>query len=124
MPTLTPTTITTVTPTGPRWGLRFGRSRTLGAIGLGLLALATAAYGQDAPVRVRGTIESAEGGVYVVKSRDGSELKLKLVADGKVSAVVPAKLADIKQGLYIGVAALPQADGSQKALEVHIFPEP
>jgi hypothetical protein len=72
---------------------------------------------------VRGTIERIDGGVYVVKSRDGAELKLKLVADGKVSAIVPAKLADIKQGQYIGVAAMPQADGSQKALEVHIFPE-
>ena len=95
----------------------------LGAIALSMVVLGTASYAQDAPMRVRGTIESAENGVYVVKSRDGAELKLKLVADGKVSAVVPAKLADIKQGSYIGVAALPQADGSQKALEVHIFPE-
>jgi hypothetical protein len=37
--------------------------------------------------------------------------------------VVKASLADIKQGLFVGVTAMPQADGSQAALEVHIFPE-
>jgi hypothetical protein len=40
-----------------------------------------------------------------------------------VVALVQATAADIKQGSYIGVSGMPQADGSQKALEVHIFPE-
>jgi hypothetical protein len=40
-----------------------------------------------------------------------------------VVALSKASLADIKQGSYVGVAGMPQADGSQKALEVHIFPE-
>jgi hypothetical protein len=85
--------------------------------------LASAAWAQDAPVRVRGTIERVDGPVYVVKSRDGAELKLTLAPNGGVSAIVPAKLADITPGKYIGVAAMPLADGSQKALEVSIFPE-
>jgi hypothetical protein len=72
-------------------------------------------------VRVRGTIERVEDGVYIVKSRDGAELKLKLAAGGGVVAVVPAKLADIKQGKYIGVTGMPMADGSQKAIGIHIF---
>ncbi len=101
-----------------------GLRRALGPIALGAALLASAAWAQDAMVRVRGTIEKVEDGVYYVKSREGADLKLKLAAGGGVSAIVPAKLADIKQGLYIGVAALPMADGSQKALEVHIFPEP
>jgi hypothetical protein len=92
-------------------------------IGAALALAAPLVWAQDAPVRVRGTIERVADGTYFVKSRDGSELKLKLAANGGVSALVPAKLADIKQGLYIGVAALPQADGSQKALEISIFPE-
>jgi hypothetical protein len=91
---------------------------------LGAAALASGVWAQDAPVRVRGTIERVDGGIYIVKSRDGAELKLKLAAGGGISAIVPAALADIKPGKYIGVAALPMADGSQKALEVHIFPEP
>jgi hypothetical protein len=97
--------------------------RALGLIALSLALAAPIAWAQDAPVRVRGTIERVDGGTYVVKARDGSELKLKLAAGGGVSAIVEASLAEIKEGQYIGVAALPMADGSQKALEVHIFPE-
>jgi hypothetical protein len=102
-------------------------SRLSGAVSRGLVplalggALVTAAWAQDAMVRVRGTIEKVEGGVYFIKSREGAELKLKLAAGGGVSAIVPAKLADIKQGKYIGVTGMPMADGSQKALGIHIF---
>src|SRR5215467_8223693 len=39
------------------------------------------------------------------------------------TAGLRASLADIKPGMFIGSAAMPQADGSQKSLEVHIFPE-
>ena len=74
-------------------------------------------------MRVRGTIERAEGDTYFVKSRDGAELRLKLAPKASVVALTQASLADIKQGSYVGVAAMPLADGSQKALEVHIFPE-
>jgi hypothetical protein len=72
---------------------------------------------------VRGTIERVDGDVYVVKARGGTELKVKLADNATVVALTKASLADIKQGSYVGVAGLPQADGSQKALEVHIFPE-
>ena len=74
-------------------------------------------------MRVRGTIERVEGDTYIVKARDGAELKVKLAENATVVALVKASLADIKQGSYVGVAGMPQADGSQKALEVHIFPE-
>lgn len=74
-------------------------------------------------VRVRGVIDRVDGETYVVKARDGAELKLKLAPNAAVVALVKASLADIKQGSYIGVAGMPQSDGSQKALEVHIFPE-
>src|SRR5262245_39833454 len=90
-------------------------------LGLGIaMSLASA---QDAPVRIRGTIERVDGDTYLVKARDGAELKLKLAPNAAVVALIAATPADIKQGSYIGVAGMPQADGSQKALEVHIFPE-
>jgi hypothetical protein len=41
-----------------------------------------------------------------------------------VSGVVTTQLSEIKPGSYIGVSAMPQPDGSQRALHVHIFPEP
>ena len=94
----------------------------LALVGL-MFALATPmAYAQDKPVRVRGTIERVEGGVYVVKAKSG-ELKITLADNASVSAVVKASLGDVKPGSYVGIASLPQADGTQKALELLIFPE-
>ena len=89
----------------------------------GVLGPDSSATAQDV-VRVRGTIERIEGDVYVVKARDGgSTLRLTLVADAGVAASVKSAFSDIKPGTYIGVAGLPQADGTQRALEVHIFHE-
>jgi hypothetical protein len=96
--------------------------RTLGLAALVLAALGCAANAQDT-VRVRGTIERVEGPVYVVKARDGAELKITLMDNGIVVAILKASLADIKPGLFVGSTGMPQPDGSQKAIEVHIFPE-
>jgi hypothetical protein len=74
-------------------------------------------------MRVRGTIEQIEGSMMTVKSREGETLKVKLADDGNVVALVKASLADIKPNSYVGSTAMPQADGSWKAVEVHIFPE-
>jgi hypothetical protein len=93
----------------------------LGVAGLGVLVAGTA-IAQDV-VRVRGTIERVERSVYIVKARDGTTLKLTLDPNAGVAASVKSALSDIKAGSYIGVAALPLPDGSQRALEVHIFHE-
>jgi hypothetical protein len=74
-------------------------------------------------VRVRGTIEKVDGNTLTLKSTDGAEVKLTLTENALIVAVVKATLADIKEGTFLGSAAMPQPDGSQKALEVHIFPE-
>jgi hypothetical protein len=97
--------------------------RVVGMIGLLFALAAPPADAQEPPVRVRGTIDRVEGDIYVVKARGGGELKVKLAEKATVVALIKASLADIKQGDYVGVAGMPQADGSQKALEVHIFPE-
>jgi hypothetical protein len=81
----------------------------------------TAAAAQS--VRIRGTIESVDGSVLTFKSTEGAELKLTLAENAMIIAVAKASMADIKDGTYLGSAAMPQSDGSQKALEVHIFPE-
>src|SRR5215813_7752918 len=90
--------------------------------GVVLGSLSATAVAQDA-VRVRGTIERMEGPTYVVKARDGAELKVGLADNPQIAGVVKASLSDIKQGSFVGVTAMPRADGSQNALEVHIFPE-
>jgi hypothetical protein len=97
-------------------------NRALGLAALVIAAFVSAAGAQDT-MRVRGTIERVEGPVYVVKAREGAELKLTLMDNGVLVAIVKASLADIKPGLFVGSTGMPQPDGSQKAIEVHIFPE-
>jgi len=90
------------------------------AAGLGLITASTA-WAQPSPGRVRGQIEKADGGMLSVKTRDGGMLNVKLADDARVSALVKASLSDIKQDTFIGIAGMPQADGSIKAFSVHIF---
>jgi hypothetical protein len=85
---------------------------------------ATCASAQQPPtVRVRGTIEAVDGQTLTIKTREGNEVKAKLADKARVAAVVKASYADIRQGGFIGVTGMPQADGSQKCREIHIFPE-
>ena len=85
--------------------------------------LAVTAQAQDKPLRVRGTVEQVDGAVLTVKSRTGDMLKVKMADDAKVVALVKASLADIKPGSYVGSTAMPEENGTWKAVEVHIFPE-
>ena len=86
--------------------------------------LAQPAQAQQPPtVRIRGTIESVDGPVLMIKSREGTDLKVKMTDDLKVIGIAKTSLSDIKPGSYIGVSAMPQPDRSQKAFAIHIFPE-
>ena len=96
----------------------------LAGVGLGALVMMVSGIAttlaQDT-VRIRGTIERIDGSTYLVKARDGADLKVTLADNPQIAGVVKASLSDIKQGLFVGVTAMPRADGSQSALEVHIF---
>ena len=87
-------------------------------------AVATAASAQTPPtVRIRGTIEAVDGSMLSIKSREGTDMKVKMTDNVAVFAVVKTDLAQVKEGSYIGVSAMPEPDGTQKAIAVHIFPE-
>jgi hypothetical protein len=89
-----------------------------------LVALSPAMAQQQQTVRVRGTVEAADGAMLTVKSRDGQiTYKVKVADNAAVRGIVKAALSDIKPNSFIGVTGMPQADGSQKAVEIHIFPE-
>jgi hypothetical protein len=83
---------------------------------------AVPAHAQQAQ-RVRGTIESVTGSTLVIKQGEGPDVTVKLTDNAQVFGVVPATLADLKTGAFIGVGAMPQPDGSQKAIQVMIFAE-
>ena len=74
-------------------------------------------------MRVRGTIEKVDGDTLTVKARGGETMTVKLADNVRVAAMLKATLADIKAGSFIGVTAMPQPDGSQKAIGIHIFME-
>jgi hypothetical protein len=93
-------------------------------VGFAVVLGAPLAWAQEPPpMRIRGTIERVDGSTYIIKARDGAELKIALAEKPQIAGVAKASLDDIKPGLFVGVTALPQADGTLKAVEVHIFPE-
>jgi len=76
------------------------------------------------PQLIRGTIERLDGNTIYGKGADGGAITLKLADKANITAVMKATFADIKPGDYVGSGAVPQADGSQRAVEVHIFSKP
>ena len=90
------------------------------AVTLAMMACVSFAQ-QPSSVRIRAQIEKFEGNVLMVKARDGANLKLVTPDNVRVAAMVKAELSELKPDTYIGVTAMPQADGSQKAIAVHIF---
>jgi hypothetical protein len=101
--------------------------RALPGLAAGILAaiLATAPSWAQAPnaVRVRATIDAVAGDSVTLTTRAGDKMIVDLTPSTTVVEIVPIKLEDIKPGSFIGSAAMPQADGTQRALEVHVFPE-
>jgi hypothetical protein len=96
--------------------------RMLAGAALLVAITASSAFAQQT-VRVRGAVEKVDGNTLSVKADDGAVVTLTLTSDAQIVGVVKATLADVKEGSFVGSAAMPQPDGSQKALEVHIFPE-
>ena len=89
--------------------------------GAALLLATTFGFAQDKLVRIRGTIEKVDGQDLQVKSRDGKDIKVRISEKARFTAMVKAALSDLTPDTYIGVTAMPQADGSQKAVAIHIF---
>ena len=87
------------------------------------LCLAQTTAPAASAVRVRGTIQAVAPGTLTVKDRSGEVLELVLPPKVTVSEVYPMALADIQPGSFIGTAAMPQADGTERAIAVTVFPE-
>lgn len=99
-------------------------TRRTAALALCLAANLCAAQTAASPtLRLRGTVQSATASTLTVKVRSGDVVALALPANLVVSEVYPIALADIQPGSFIGTAALPQADGTERAIAVTVFPE-
>src|SRR5215813_5314270 len=100
------------------------RSTTQAALAFaGALAATIAVAQRRQTLRLRGVIEKVDGHTVLAKLTKGDEIKLNLADSVLVVGVVKASVADIKEGEFIGSGAIPQPDGSQKAIEVHIYAE-
>ncbi|WP_411879873.1 hypothetical protein [Polaromonas sp. YR568] len=99
------------------------KSLTVSLALLAAVPLAMAQVPANPTLRLRATIEKVDATSLTVRERSGEVITLVRPVTMDVAEVFPLALADIKPGSYIGTAAMPQADGSQLALEVVVFPE-
>jgi hypothetical protein len=100
--------------------------RHVSSFALCLLCGLTAAALAQAPLptqRIRGDVAALDGLNLQVKSRAGEMLAVKLAENYAVTAVVKIDVSAIKPGAFVGIATMPQPDGTQLALEVLLFPE-
>lgn len=105
--------------TGKQWYCTLLASSLLASA---LMTAGTAQAEDVKPTRLRGAIIAIEGDVLKVHSSRNEDLQVSLTDNTQIRGVTLAQVSDIKPGSYIGSAAVPQADGTLKALEVHVFP--
>jgi len=89
-----------------------------------LLAGVAAAQQPTLPAEqhVRGEVVAFRGDTLEVQPRSGDVLKLKVATGAQVSLVGKADLSSVGEGAFIGTTAVPQSDGTLRAVEVHVFP--
>lgn len=85
--------------------------------------LASSALAQNAPQRVKGTIEAFAAPNLTVKTDDGKTIEVALSPDAKVIANEKSSIADIKPGDFVASAAMLGPDGKLHSQELRIFPE-
>jgi hypothetical protein len=99
------------------------RRRVFLAATVGLVAHWPALADAPRPFRTRATIDDVGPDSIKLTSRSGEKLTIAMTAGTTVVAIVPIELDAIKPGSFIGSAAVTQADGTMRAVEVHVFPE-
>jgi hypothetical protein len=72
---------------------------------------------------LRGDVVALKGDTLEVKSRAGQDVTVKLADDARVTLAEKADLGSIGQGGFVGTTAVPQPDGTLRAVEVHVFPD-
>jgi hypothetical protein len=88
------------------------------------VSLAGAAFAQSGgtPARLRGKVDAVSEGAIQLTLRNGAKAEAKLPDNVRVVWLTVAQPSEVKEGSYVGTAAVPQADGTLKALEVQVFP--
>ena len=79
------------------------------------------AFADETPARVRGTLQKMDGNNLTIATKSGNEIDVPLKDGAPVIAVIKGAISDIKSNSFVGITAMPQPDGTQKAVEVHVF---
>jgi Aldo/keto reductase family len=87
------------------------------------VAAALSAFAEDTPARVRGTLQKMDGNNLTIANKGGKEANVPLKDGAPIIAVTKGAMSDIKSNTFVGITAMPQPDGTQKAVEVHVFEE-
>jgi uncharacterized protein Veg len=86
------------------------------------ISISASAFAQTTPARLRGKIDAVSGDTIQLTLRNGTKASAKLPADVRLTWLTETQPSEIKEGSYVGTAAVPQPDGTLKALEVQVFP--
>jgi len=76
----------------------------------------------DAPIMLRGTVVSASANKLVLKSDTGA-VTVTMSQPFRLYTRVPSDLSKVTANSFIGVTTVKQPDGSERATEIHVFPE-
>jgi hypothetical protein len=76
----------------------------------------------DAPILLRGTVVSVSANQLVLKSDSGT-VTVTVAQPFHVYTRAPSDLSKVTEKSFIGVTTVKQADGSERATEIHVFPE-
>jgi hypothetical protein len=71
---------------------------------------------------IRGTVESVGDGFIAVATSTGT-VRVQLTQGAQIGTVVPSDREHIADGSFLGITSVTQPDGSERAVEVHVFPE-
>ena len=76
----------------------------------------------DTPIMLRGAVVSASANKLVLKS-DTGVVTVTMVQPFRLYTRVPSDLSKVTENSFIGVTTVKQPDGSERATEIHVFPE-
>ncbi len=93
------------------------------AAALAFVCIGAAAQTSAPTQRLRGTVESIDGSTIVLKERNGETMRMTLADNFSVNEVVPIPISSLQPGSFVGTAALSDAGGKLRALEVLLLPE-
>lgn len=85
--------------------------------------LVNASIGNAQSRRVSGDVVALDGAKLTVKTNRGGEVTVMLADATRINLRIPASVAQITPGAFVGAMSVPQADGTLRVTAIQVFPE-